>query len=730
MHVLTHRARWLFAIAAVVVFSPAAFAHDVPDPIALINGRILTGENGKVIENGTVLIKDEKIAAVGADVKIPDGTKTIDCAGMTISPGLIDVRSKLWIERGSASASSTTGNLNLADAIDAFSEDWADVARQGVTAVCVQPSGSMGGRCVVLRVAGGHDAAHLTIEGASGIQASLGTGARNGPSRYSQYTSLKKRIEAVKKYQDEWKKYHEAVKKWEEEQKKKKDGKGKKGDKAKKPEKKEEKKPAATKKVKVLNFRGRKIPLDRVPPQVLEQMKARGATIEEIDAPAGSGGTTVAKAGSSSKSKDGKPKEPKKDKVKEVLVKLLERKIPLRVEVNTADDAMNAIKLGEELKIDIVLEGLAKLGRGWKKVNEARSPLVAGPMIGWESAPARRSDWFSDVAASGNVVAISTFARSPRGSRLLRAHAAAAVAEGLSSDRALAAVTINAAKVLGLSSKLGSIKVGKHGDIAVFAGHPTDPAAPVMLTVSQGQITYQVKDKLTAVDSNRVEVSGLPPVLPNEYSLKSSRVQKADGTFGPATIKVAGGKIISVGDDSPDDVFDLGDAVITPGLVVGHAPGSSSASIDPVAAHTHAADNYNPESDGLSKMRKAGFTAIAYAPVSSNVVAGQMACVRFGADQPVAMKDKWPHTIAGKFVLSGASRSTSRFPSALTGQVDFADSIFRRGRLRHATVRPGFDRSSDGQASGRFACFTQERRHHCRIRSKLRSRSPSGFGPG
>ena len=129
------------------------------------------------------------------------------------------------------------------------------MAKQGVTAVCVQPSGSMGGPGVVFRVAGGLDAAHLTIEGASGIQASLGAGARNATSQYSQYTSLKRQLEAVKKYQDEWKKYREALKKWEEEQKKKKDGKGKKKDDKKKPEpKKEEKKPAATQKLSLIHI--------------------------------------------------------------------------------------------------------------------------------------------------------------------------------------------------------------------------------------------------------------------------------------------------------------------------------------------------------------------------------------------------------------------------------------------------------------------------------------------
>jgi imidazolonepropionase-like amidohydrolase len=688
MRNLINRTRWLLTIAAVSIL-PGAFAHDVPKPIALENGRILVGEGGKVIEKGTVLIKDEKIAAIGTDVKIPDDARRIDVSGMTIAPGLIDVRSKLWIAADSATASGTTGALDMSKAIDTYSEDWMDVAKQGVTAICVQPSGSMGGRCVVLRVAGGHDEAHLTIQGVVGIQASLS--GSSSTARYSQYTSLKKKLEAVKKYQDEWKKYREAVKKWEEEQKKKKAGKGKKETKsAKADEKKEEtKKAEPKKKIKVIRMRGRVVPIDKIPARILEQMKARGMKVEEIDAP---DGAAAPSASSSKKDADGKPKEPKKDDTKEVLVQLLERKIPLRIEVNSADDAANALKLGTEMKIDVVLEGLAKLGRSWEKINDQRPPLVAGPLLTWETTPARRTNWFSDVAASESLVTIGSFSRNGRGSRLLRAHAAKAVSEGLSTDRALEAITINAARVLGLGDKLGSIKVGKHGDIAVFGGHPTDPAAPVMMTISQGQVTYEAKGKLAAVESSRADVSGVPPELPESYALKSSRVQKTDGTFAPATIMVAGGKIVSVGEDAGDDanVFDVGDAVITPGLVVAHAPSSSAASIEPISAHTHAADNFDPESEGFNKIRKSGFTTVAYAPVSTNVVAGQVACVRFGADEPIAMTDGgWPHTIAGKFVLSSDARSTNRFPSALSGQVDLLERYFAGEDFESRLFVPG-----------------------------------------
>ncbi len=76
------------------------FTHKADKPaglIALTGGRIITmrdAENTQeVIDNGVVLIQDNRIKAVGpaGDVDIPDGAKTIDVTGKTIIPGLVNV---------------------------------------------------------------------------------------------------------------------------------------------------------------------------------------------------------------------------------------------------------------------------------------------------------------------------------------------------------------------------------------------------------------------------------------------------------------------------------------------------------------------------------------------------------------------------------------------------------------------------------------------------------------
>ena len=59
---------------------------------ALVGARIITmaDDDGGVIENGTILIDGNRIAAVGADVEVPEGARVVDVTGHTITPGFID----------------------------------------------------------------------------------------------------------------------------------------------------------------------------------------------------------------------------------------------------------------------------------------------------------------------------------------------------------------------------------------------------------------------------------------------------------------------------------------------------------------------------------------------------------------------------------------------------------------------------------------------------------------
>ena len=59
--------------------------------VALVGGRVVTMKGDEVLNNATVLIKNDRIVSVGQNVVVPAGAKTIDCRGKTVLPGLVDV---------------------------------------------------------------------------------------------------------------------------------------------------------------------------------------------------------------------------------------------------------------------------------------------------------------------------------------------------------------------------------------------------------------------------------------------------------------------------------------------------------------------------------------------------------------------------------------------------------------------------------------------------------------
>lgn len=117
---------------------------------ALTNARIETVTNG-TIENGTVVIEDDRIVAVGEDVDIPDGAEVIDCEGQTIYPGMIDSGTRLGlVEIGSLSETQDyseigelTPHMNALTAVNPNSVAIPVTRVNGVTSVITEPAGGL-----------------------------------------------------------------------------------------------------------------------------------------------------------------------------------------------------------------------------------------------------------------------------------------------------------------------------------------------------------------------------------------------------------------------------------------------------------------------------------------------------------------------------------------------------------------------------------------------------------
>jgi imidazolonepropionase-like amidohydrolase len=156
--------------------SPALAAE--PSPVILIqNATILTVSHG-TIEHGSILIKDGKIAEVGASVKAPKDAQVIDAAGQFVMPGIIDCHSHIAVDgnvnEGSVSVSSM---VNIADVLNPDDVDiYRDLAG-GVTVANVLhgSANAIGGQTVVIKLRWGQPASKLPFEGAiPGIKFALG----------------------------------------------------------------------------------------------------------------------------------------------------------------------------------------------------------------------------------------------------------------------------------------------------------------------------------------------------------------------------------------------------------------------------------------------------------------------------------------------------------------------------------------------------------------------------
>ena len=58
-------------------------------------------------------------------------------------------------------------------------------------------------------------------------------------------------------------------------------------------------------------------------------------------------------------------------------------------------------------------------------------------------------------------------------------------------DEALKAITINAAEIIGVEERVGSLEVGKDADVVVFNGHPFDYLAVPELVLINGDVAYK-----------------------------------------------------------------------------------------------------------------------------------------------------------------------------------------------------------------------------------------------
>lgn len=397
--------RFLAVILAAGLFASGAQAQT----LAITNAQILTlGEMGD-IPRGTVIVRDGRISAVGADVRVPAGMRVLDAKGQVLTPGLVETVSSLGL-RDLVSLSASTGpqgeRVSVAyEVVRDFNPNnplVAEARLEGVTRAILAPaeqprgpagagSGPFAGQAGVVRLA--LDDASVT-DGAAAVAVVIGSGGRG----------------------DDFAVLEGAL-----------------------------------------------------------QLARRGTLAAD---PASNYGLSQA------------------DLTR--LARVARRERPLLVEVDRASDIRNVLDLAHRLDIRIVLSGAAEAWMLAEEIARAGIPVIVDgeanqAVMSYDSLNATYEN-AAILTRAGVLVAFKPgFSRILVLTRTPRLIAGRAARYGLEPHAALAAITLNPARIFGFADRTGSVEVGKDADLVLWDGDPLETT-----TLAQAVLIRGVEQPMTA----------------------------------------------------------------------------------------------------------------------------------------------------------------------------------------------------------------------------------------
>lgn len=194
------------------------------------------------------------------------------------------------------------------------------------------------------------------------------------------------------------------------------------------------------------------------------------------------------------KDTDDEVSKPDLDAKCEALLPLFDKKNRLKAHFHChrADDIFTAMRIAKEFELDYVLIHCTDGGIIADELAEELPAVILGPLFGDRGKPelAHHDIATPRILSEHGVNAAICTDHPETPIQYLPLTAALAVRGGLSHADALKAITINAAKVLGASDRLGSIEVGKDADFALFSGDPLDPTVTPDVVIVGGKTAF------------------------------------------------------------------------------------------------------------------------------------------------------------------------------------------------------------------------------------------------
>ena len=191
--------------------------------------------------------------------------------------------------------------------------------------------------------------------------------------------------------------------------------------------------------------------------------------------------------------KENPDKKPEYDVKLEPLVKVLRKEIPLKAHAHRTDDIFTALRIAKEFDVLMTLDHCTEGHLITEDLLKEGRYIISGPQLTARTKHELKNKTFKSPAImsqAGLKVAITTD-HPVVPIQYLPICAGLAASEGMGEIEALKAITINAAEVLGLKDRLGSLEVGKDADIAIFDGHPFNVTSKSVVVLIDGKVVFQ-----------------------------------------------------------------------------------------------------------------------------------------------------------------------------------------------------------------------------------------------
>lgn len=421
---MIRRLATLLAATALVAASGAQAAT-----VAIVNARILNPGSAE-IASGTVIVRDGKIVALGAGVSAPAGAQVVDAKGGVLTPGFVAVNSML----GAVEISSLGDDVDVStpDIGAAFDVQYAlnpdsnviPVARLGgITTAVVTPRAEGGQGGAGEHDDSGADATSGAPSSEKAHQLFAGQAAVIQLIR-GQDMLLKPKVAMVSPFGDAGAKVAGGA-------------------------------------------RGAEYVLLK---EALEDVRAYRRNRAAYER-AGYRDLSLSRADL------------------EALIPVVEGRMPLIAVANKASDIRAVLKLAREEKLKLILSGAAEAWRVAPELAAAGVPVILNPILDRPTSLETLGATMENAArleAAGVMVAIEGASGAHRAHEM-RYNAGIAVANGMTKGGALAAITLNPAKMFGVAGRVGSLEPGKDADLVIWSGDPFEPLSRPQLILVRGE---------------------------------------------------------------------------------------------------------------------------------------------------------------------------------------------------------------------------------------------------